>query len=143
VFYSGGNPNQRWMEPAIVSVSRDGFHYYTFPFDFVPHYKENGDINCYNPYCYSVGFAGVNPVFSNNGSPDPRIPSIGGGDAFDLSSLNQPSLNWIRYVRLTATGDNWLTDINGDLVRHPTETGACSGVGSSGFDLDAICAINY
>ncbi len=143
VFYVSGDPQRRWMEPAIVSVSRDGSRYYTFPFDFVPHYTESGEINCYNPYCYSRGFAGVNPVFSNNGSPDPRVPSAGGGDAFDLSALNQPELDWIRYVRITATGDNWLTDMNGDRVRHVTDTGACSGGGSSGFDLDAICAINY
>lgn len=143
VFYVNGDPNRRWMEPAIVSVSRDGVRYYTFPYDFVPHYTESGEINCYNPYCYSKGFAGVNPVFSNNGSPDPKIPSMGGGDAFDLSALNQPGLDWIRYVRITATGDNWLTDMNGDRVRHVRDTGACSGGGSSGFDLDAICAINY
>ncbi|MCX6338879.1 MAG: putative Ig domain-containing protein [Candidatus Aureabacteria bacterium] len=143
VFYAGGDPQQRWMEPAIVAVSRDGSRYYTFPYDFVPHYTASGEINCYNPYCYSKGFAGVNPVFSNGGSPDPRAPSAAGGDAFDLSKITQVSLDWIRYVRITATGDNWLTDMNGDRVRHVRDTGACSGGGSSGFDLDAICAINY
>lgn len=140
VFYVNNDPQQRWMEPAIVSVSRDGVRYYTFPFDFVPHYTDSGEINCRNPYCYSLGFAGINPVFSNGGSPDPRVPSAGGGDAFDLSAL---SLDWIRYVRITSTGDNWLTDMNGDKVRHITESGACGGGGPSGFDLDAICAINY
>ena len=143
VLYAGGDPQQRWMEPAIVAVSRDGSRYYTFPYDFVPHYTASGEINCYNPYCYSKGFAGVNPVFSNGGSPDPRAPSAAGGDAFDLSKITQVSLDWIRYVRITATGDNWLTDMNGDRVRHVRDTGACSGGGSSGFDLDAICAINY
>ena len=143
VFYAGGDPQRRWMEPAIVAVSQDGSRYYTFPYDFVPHYTTSGEINCYNPYCYSRGFAGVNPVFSNGGSPDPRVPSAGGGDAFDLSEITQVKLDWIRYVRITATGDNWLTDMNGDRVRHVRDTGACSGGGSSGFDLDAVCAINY
>jgi len=143
VFYAGGDPQRRWMEPAIVAVSRDGSRYYTFPYDFVPHYTATGEINCYNPYCYSRGFAGVNPVFSNSGSPDPRVPSAGGGDAFDLSEITEARLDWIRYVRITATGDNWLTDMNGDRVRHVRDIGACSGGGSSGFDLDAVCAINY
>ncbi len=143
VFYWNGDPLRRWMEPGIVAVSKDGSRYYTFPYDFVPHYTTSGEINCYNPYCYSRGFAGVNPVFSSGGSPDPRIPSAGGGDAFDLSEITQAKLDWIRYVRITATGDNWLTDMNGDRVRHVRDSGACSGVGSSGFDLDAVCAVNY
>jgi len=149
VFYVGGDPERRWMEPAIVSVSKDGSHFYTFPYDFVPHYTASGEINCYNPYCYmnedgsSRGFAGINPVYSNCGSPDPRDLAAAGGDAFDLSSIAGVNLDWIRYVRITSTGDNWLTDINGDRVRHVTDIGACSGSGSSGFDLDAVCAIHY
>ncbi len=143
VFFVGGNPEKRWMEPAIVSVSKDGAHYYTFPYDFVPHYTDEGEINCYNPYCYSTGFAGINPVHSNAGSPDPRDPASAGGDAFDLSSITAAAMDWVRYVRITATGDNWLTDINGNKVRHVNEAGACGGGGSSGFDLDAICAVNY
>jgi hypothetical protein len=127
------------MEPAVVAVSRDGKQFSTFPFDFVPHYNETGDINCYNPYCYFKGFAGVNPVSSNNLSPDPRTAAAG-GDRFDLREIG---LTWIRFVRITATGDNWLTDMNGDSVRHIQDMNACGGSGSSGFDLDAVCAINY
>ena len=146
---TGGDPERRWMEPAIVSVSKDGSRFHTFPYDFVPHYTANGDINCYNPFCYinpdgsSRGFAGINPVYSNGGTPDPRDPAAAGGDAFDLSAIPGVTLDWIRYVRITATGDNWLTDMNGDRVRHVRDIGACSGGGSSGFDLDAVCAINY
>lgn len=139
VFYIGGDPENRWMEPAIVAVSRDGIQFFTFPYDFVPHYK-NGEINLQNPYCYSRGFTGVNPVFSNGGSPDPRDPAAAGGDPFDLSDVG---LDWARYVRITATGDNWLTARNGYTVRHITEMGSCSGSGASGFDLDAVGAINY
>jgi hypothetical protein len=139
VFYVGGDPERRWMEPAVVAVSRDGKQFSTFPFDFVPHYNETGDINCYNPYCYFKGFAGVNPVSSNNLSPDPRTAAAG-GDRFDLREIG---LTWIRFVRITATGDNWLTDMNGDSVRHIQDMNACGGSGSSGFDLDAVCAINY
>ena len=143
VFFVGGDPEKRWMEPAIVAVSQDGIHYYTFPYDFVPHYTESGEINCYNPYCYNRGFAGINPVYSNSGSPDPRDPSTAGGDPFDLSEITQANLEWVRYVRITATGDDWLTDTNGNKVRHATEMGACGGAGAAGFDFDAVCAVNY
>lgn len=147
-FYAGGDPSRRWMEPAIVSVSKDGKQFYTFPYDFVPHFNADGSLNCYNPYCYlnadgsSRGFAGVTPVYSVNGSPDPRTAAAG-GDSFDLDRITAVRLDWIRYVRITATGDNWLTDSNGDRVRHVTDMGSCSGAGSSGFDLDAVCAVNY
>ncbi|MEI6634664.1 MAG: putative Ig domain-containing protein [Chlamydiota bacterium] len=147
-FYVGGDPQRRWMEPAIVSVSKDGARFYTFLYDFVPHYTAAGEINPYNPYCYinadgsSRGFAGVSPVYSSGGVPDPRTAAAG-GDAFDLDRITGVKLDWIRFVRITATGDNWLVDSNGDRVRHVTEMGSCSGAGTSGFDLDAVCAVNY
>ncbi|MDD5556792.1 MAG: putative Ig domain-containing protein [bacterium] len=139
VFYVGGDPHKRWMEPAVVAVSMDGARFYTFPFDFIPHYDDAGGLNLHNPYCYFRGFAGVNPVFSNNLSPDPRAAAAG-GDRFDLAEVGLP---WIRYVRIISTGDNWLTDMNGDRVRHILDMGAASGGGSSGFDLDAVCAVNH
>lgn len=148
VFFAGGDARSRWMEPAVVSVSKDGERFYSFPFDFVPHYTEGGEINPYNPYCYlnadgsSRGFAGVSPVYSNGGSPDPRVPAAG-GDAFDLERIAGADLDWIRFVRVTATGDDWLVDANGDRVRHVTDLGSCSGAGSSGFDMDAVCAVHY
>ena len=89
------------------------------------------------------GFAGINLVFSNNGSPDPTNPAVSGGDSFDLSKLPGSPWTWIQYVKITLTGDRWLRGTSGTPVRHTAETGALSGVGSSGFDLDAICAINY
>ncbi len=143
VFYVGGDPQFRWMEPATVSVSQDGIIFYTFSIDFVPHYDQDDQINCYNPFCYSKGFAGINPVYSSNGSPNPADPSVSGGDSFDLSDITVKDLKWVSYVRITATGDDWLLDCNGNKVRHVKEMSACSGVGSSGFDLDAVCAINY
>jgi len=143
VFYLNENENTRFMEPAIVAVSQDGKTYYTFPYDYVPHYYEDGSINYYNPYSYQEGFAGIHPVFSNDGTPDPTNPSISGGDSFDLSDITRKKLAWIQYIKITATGDGWLTDSNGDKVRHVQDLGACSGTGSSGFDLDAVSAVNY
>ncbi|MDP8215204.1 MAG: putative Ig domain-containing protein [Candidatus Euphemobacter frigidus] len=143
VFYIGGSEQKRFMEPAIVYVSQNGVSYYRFPCNYVPHYDSQGDINYFNPYSYSCGFAGVNPVFSNNGSPDPTNPSVSGGDFFDLDDIMGKDLTWIQYVKIKATGDNWLTDDDGDKIRHNQESGACSGIGSSGFDLDAVSAVNY
>ena len=71
-------------------------------------------------------------------------PAVSGGDFFDLSSIS-PNLTWIQYIRITSTGDNWLMDMNGDMVRHTNQapTWGASGTGNSGFDLDAVAAVNY
>ena len=139
-----GGTDGYWMEPATVEVSVDGIQFYRFPFDYVPHYNEDNSINLYHPFSYAKGFAGVKPVYSKNGSPDPTNPLVSGGDQFDLSDLSQ-KLSWIRYIRITSTGDNWLRDMNGDYVRHTNEAPSwgANGSGNSGFDLDAVSAINY
>ncbi|HPQ66017.1 MAG TPA: Ig domain-containing protein [bacterium] len=129
--YDGGEA-RRWMEPAVVSVSRNGIDWKRFPFNYFP----TSDLS--NPYNYNRGFAGVNPVYSNGGYPDPTDPSVSGGDQFDISELG---LDWIQYIRIQSTGDLWLEDENGDLVRHTAEMDALSGTGASGFDLDAACAV--
>ena len=141
--YSPHPDDVMWMEPGIVSVSQDGKAFYTFSYNYVPHYYEDGSINLHNPYSYQKGFAGVNPVYSNNGSPDPTNPAVSGGDSFDLNDITEKKLTWIQYIKVTATGDGWLTDSDGDSVRHTQIYSACSGAGSSGFDLDAVCAVNY
>ena len=142
VFYLDGNENTRFMEPAIVYVSQNGIKYYRLPCNYVLHTFSNGNTNYFNPYSYSSGFAGVNPVFSNNGSPDPTNPMVSGGDSFDLNGIG--GLTWIQYIKIKSTGDNWLTDDDGnDKILHIQEMGACSGAGSSGFDLDAVSAVNY
>lgn len=134
-----------WIEPATVEVSADGIRFYRFPFDFVPHYDSTGELNLTNPFCYSSGFAGVKSVYSNNYQPDPTNPPLAGGDHFDLSDLPGVNMSWIQFVRITSTGDSWLRDVNGDLVRHPSgaPTFAATGKGNSGFDLDAVTAVNY
>ncbi len=130
-----------FIEPAILSVSQDGITFHTFPFDYIPHYLDDGITqNTESPYAYATGFAGITPTSRQIGSLDPTNPAISGGDQFDLATLG---LEWIRYIRITATGDNRLTDINGDSVRHTAKTNALSGETTSGFDLDAVTAIHY
>ncbi len=146
-FYQGGDPQKRFMEPAVVEVSQDGQTFSRFPFDYVPHFTPSNQVDFKNPFSYSYGFAGINPVFSNLGSPDPTNPSVSGGDSFDLATLpNRPPLKWVKYVRITDTGDQWLTDVNGDLVRHVNDPllRACERTASNaGFDLDAVAAVHY
>lgn len=132
-----------WIEPGIVEVSTDGTNFYRFPFDFVPHFDANGNLNLQNPFSYLEGFAGVQPVFSNNLVPNPTNSILAGGDRFDLSSITEVDLPWIQYVRITAIGDKWLSDKNGEIVRHAQITGSLSGTGNSGFDLDAVVANNF
>ena len=134
------DPETRFMEPAVVSVSQDGMNWRQFPIDFSPRYDpDNGELNLRHPYCYNSGFAGVNPVMSDGYSPDPTDPAMSGGDSFDISAVG---LDWIRYVRIQSTGSRWLIDNDGDLVYHNEETGAATRSNSkSGFDLDAVTAI--
>lgn len=134
------DPETRFMEPAVVSVSQDGVNWRQFPIDFSPRYDpDSGELNLRHPYCYHSGFAGVNPVMSDGLSPDPTDVAVSGGDSFDISALG---LEWIRYVRIQSTGSRWLIDDNGDLVCHNEETGAATRSNNkSGFDLDAVTAI--
>jgi len=134
------DPETRFMEPAIVSVSQDGVNWLQFPVDFSPRYDpESGELNLRHPYCYNSGFAGVNPVMSNGYDPDPTDPAMSGGDSFDISALG---LEWIRYALIQSTGSRWLMDKDGDLVYHNEETGAATRSNNkSGFDLDAVTAI--
>lgn len=145
VFYirdAGGNPDpdSRFMEPAVVSVSEDGTTFVPFPFDFSPRFDpETGDLNLRHPFVYNRGFAGVNPVLSNGYDPDPADPAVSGGDSFDIGELG---LERIRFVRIQSTGNRWLVDRNGDLVLHTEEAGsAMREFNRSGFDFDAVGAI--
>jgi hypothetical protein len=137
--------NLYFVEPAVVEVSLDGVIFYRFPFDFVPHYNDDGSLNLFNPFSYAKGFAGIRAVYSNAGSPDPTNAVLSGGDSFDLSQLPGKPLSWIRFIRITSTGDSALVDQQGDTVRHSHSAPfwGASGTGNSGFDLDAIAAVNY
>ncbi len=141
----GAAPEERWMEPAVVAVSQDGENWREFPFRYSLRYDRGGmeRINISQPYSYRYGFAGINPVFSHNGYPDPTNPAVSGGDHFDLDDLPGEPFTWIQYLRITSTGDRWLAGDNGTLIRHTDYRGSLSGTDSSGFDLDAVSAINY
>jgi hypothetical protein len=139
VFFAGGDVNNRFMEPAVVWVALFEDQWFRFPIDVVPP-AAGQSLKLNDPFYYNRGFAGRNPTTGSN----PTNPNVSGGDAFDANELGIPGLTWIRFIRLQSTGDNlWVDDFGGDPVRHTSATGALSGVGNSGFDLDAVSAVNF
>ncbi len=139
VFFVGGKATVRFMEPAIVWVALFDGQWFRFPIDVVPP-AAGASLNLRDPFYYNKGFAGRN---GTTGS-DPTNPTASGGDSFDVNELAVPGLTWIRFIKFQSTGDSALTDDFGaDPVRHTAESNALSGNGSSGFDLDAVSAVNY
>jgi len=139
VLFIGGNPDRRFMEPAMVSVALFEGEWYRFPIDVVPRADTSSTPPAMDPFYYNRGFAGRNATTGDT----PTDPTRSGGDAFDLASLGQPGLTWIRYIKLESPGHAAIPDdVGGDLVEHTSLFGSLSGNGSSGFDLDAITAIH-
>lgn len=140
VFFVGGDPNRRFMEPAIVSVALFEGEWFRFPIDVVPPAGPTSTPVEMDPFYYNRGFAGRNATTGD----DPTDPTRSGGDAFDIDQLGVVGLTWIRYIRIQSTGHQAIRDdFGGDPVRHLDMLGSISGEGSSGFDLDAVSAVNY
>lgn len=137
VFFEGGDPARRFMEPAIVEVALFEGEWFRFPFHV--NAPVDGEPDLTHPAYYVQGFAGINATTGEA----PTDPTRSGGDSFDLDALQVPDLSWIRFIRITATGDAVLRDPSGNRVHHTSVNGALSGGGSSGFDLDAVSAVNY
>lgn len=119
-FFIGGNSNNIYLEVAFVEISTEGSLFIPYPFEFDSTIHPVG-----NPARYK-GLAGVWPVNSNEGIPDPRNSDSSGGDFFDLSEVR---LENARFVRIIDAGDS-IYDGGWDK-------------GAAGFDLDAIVAIHW
>lgn len=100
VFWPGGDSTMAWKEPGIVSVSEDGTHFFTFPYD-------------------SVSLSGCAGTLPTRGTENPQNWPACGGNAFDLEGSG---MNMVRFVRIEDRS-KW----------NPF---------GSGFDLDAVVAIN-
>ncbi|MBN8706093.1 MAG: T9SS type A sorting domain-containing protein [Bacteroidetes bacterium] len=100
VFWPGGDSTRSWKEPGIVSVSEDGIHFFTFPYD-------------------SVSWSGCAGTLPTIGSENPQNWPACGGNAFDLEGSG---MNAVRFVKIDDRS-KW----------NPF---------GSGFDLDAVVAIN-
>jgi hypothetical protein len=106
----------RFIEAGVVSVSADGEDFVAFPYVGSPTF---------------AGLAGVTPVLSHpDNGIDPRDPAVSGGDSFDLADVGLASARFVRLVDPAA-------DVDDPGNHFPTP-----GVGKSGFDLDAIVAVN-
>jgi hypothetical protein len=94
-----------------------------------------------HPAYYAQGFAGVNATTGD----DPTDANRSGGDSVDLNALGLPGITWIRFIRIQSTGDRAMVDSTGNIILHYDAPGLnmLSGKGSSGFDLDAVSAVNY
>ncbi|MEN3941380.1 putative Ig domain-containing protein [Prosthecobacter sp. SYSU 5D2] len=137
VFFKNNDPNQRFMEPATVEVALFEGQWHRFPIRV--NVAADGTVDLFQPAYYAQGFAGVNATTGE----DPTNPSSSGGDSFDLAALGRQDLQWFRFIRLTSTGDEAMRDAAGKVVRHTDENNSLSGHSSSGFDLDAVSAVNY
>jgi hypothetical protein len=142
VLFVGGNGNQRFMEPAVISVALFPGEWHRLTCDVVPP-AAGQPLDLKDPFYYARGIAGRN---GTTGS-DPTNPNASGGDSLDLDDVAaRAGLSWIRYIRIQSTGDAALRDdAGGDLIRHPDDPAfnPLSGSGSSGFDLDAVSAVHY
>lgn len=137
VMFVGGDPRQRFMEPATVEVALWEGEWLALPTGVNPP-PSGSHPNLRDPGYYALGFAGINATTGDN----PTDPSRSGGDSFDLNLTGSP-LSWVRYLRITSTGHQRLRDSAGQLIQHTAENSALSGSGSSGFDLDAVSAVHW
>ena len=140
VLFIGGSANQRFMEPAVISVALFPGEWRALPCDAVPP-APGQPLDLRDPFYYARGFAGRNGTTGD----DPTNPTRSGGDSLDLDPA-ATGLTWIRYLRIQSTGDQArFDDVGGDLIRHPDDPAfnPLSGTGSSGFDLDAVSAVHY
>jgi hypothetical protein len=133
-FYLGGDSTEDYAELSYVEVSSDGTHFATFPtLSLTP--SAVGAFGTINPVNVS-GFAGVTPVYANVTTnptdPNPFDPTVAGGDAFDLSALdNTPNvlngsvnLNAITEVRIVDVVSGTSTDSEGNIIYCPGTSGA-------------------
>jgi hypothetical protein len=115
-FWIGGNANDVYAEPGIVSVSDDGITWTSFPCTATVQSPPYG--TC----------AGWHPVLSAPGNGiSPIDPSVSGGDGFDLSDIG---VAHARYVRIV------------DHTEEVCPTDPTMRPDTDGFDLDAIAIIN-
>lgn len=73
-----------FIEAGIVSVSRNGISWHTFPYDTTTY----------------ANMAGVTPTLRG----DPTDPSVSGGDSFDLDDIPDIYLPYITYVKISDLG---------------------------------------
>ena len=137
VIFEGGDAQNRFMEPGLIEVALFDDQWHSLPSSVNP--SAEGTLT--HPAYYTSGIAGVNATTGE----DPSNPSRSGGDSFDLDALPtaDAGLRWVRYIRIRSPGDKVTLDSYGNPIRHTSANSALSGKTSSGFDLDAVSAVNW
>nr|MDQ3035769.1 LIC_13355 family lipoprotein [Myxococcota bacterium] len=129
--YEGGH----FMDPVIVSVSRDGETWVDLSHEYAA-----GDPTRYSPDPDDwIGFAGLTPVLlhADTNPVDPFDPIAAGGDAFDLAELPDEGEAGVirrdgaRYVRLESAAARVNPATGARYPRDPTSAGA---------DIDGVFA---
>ncbi|MGM0577534.1 MAG: LIC_13355 family lipoprotein, partial [Myxococcota bacterium] len=125
-FEYGGD--ERFMDPVVVEVSRDGAAWVAFPHDYVA-----ADETAYVPEPGAWrGFAGIEPVLlhEEDNPVDPFDRAAAGGDPFDLADLpaDDPEAEAIRtegfvYVRLVAATARTNPDTGAPFPHDPVADG--------------------
>jgi hypothetical protein len=138
--FRSASGSSQFMDPIIVSVSRDGAHWVALPHDYVAPdetaYSRDPD--------HWIGFAGVSAVLlhAESNPVDPFDPIAAGGDAFDLADLadlaasGDPEAEAILedgflWIRLDAAGARTNPDTGAPYPREPV---------SNGPDIDGVYA---
>jgi len=137
VFFVDKDPQKRFMEIGLVEVALFDDQWHKLPNSVNP--SAMGNLK--HPAYYTSGIAGVNATTGE----DPSDPSRSGGDSFDLNGLPtaDAGLRWVRYIRIRSPGDKVTKDSYGNLIRHTSDYSALIGISTSGFDLDAVSAVNW
>ena len=81
---------QRWMEPAQVSVSADGFNWTAFPATENSAYAKD-DVRHWEGF-----WAGIAPVLSSTSSAIRALDWCAGGDKFDLADIGVAKARYIK-----------------------------------------------
>ncbi len=126
-FRTTWNADTYFMDPVVVSVSRDGARWVE-----LPHHYRAADPSTYStrPEDWE-GFAGVTPVVVNDDThPMSWFDLLAGGDAFDLDELGTEGdageirANGFRFVRVTSAAIVTNPDTGASYPRDPASNGA-------------------
>lgn len=132
-----GQPDQSYVDAAIVAVSTDGTSWTTFPFNFIPPAPDNSLLDKQN----YVGFAGVQQSLSSSTNGiSPFDTANSGGDQFDLAQIGVTNIRFVRITDTGTTGPTQTMDADNDIVDDPGNHLLFAP--SIGFDLDAVVGIN-
>lgn len=120
-FYVSNNKNIMSLDLATLSISKDGITWIEYPIEYDKNERKNSPEG-------KIGFIGLTPVYLNmeNNFIHPSLEEAG-GDGFDLSKADIKEGDYIKYIKIIDSGNNYPD----------------GQVGSNGVDIDGICAFYW